>query len=100
MSSGTLVCPCLLNLPEDFLSEQQVRDENPNRGGQKVLGQVLSVGLAVCHPPAEGKVLRKHFVPNVHKDRVHTCSGIAHTRKRGTVWIIIINNNETATSCG
>lgn len=78
MSSGILVCPRLLNLPEDFLSEQQVRDENPNSGGHKVLGQVFSVGLAVCHPPAEGKVLCKHFVANVHKNRVHTCSRITH----------------------
>lgn len=85
MSSGILVCPRLLNLPEDFLSKQQVRDENPNSGGYKILGQVLSVGLAVCHLPAEGKVLCKHFVTNVHENRVHTCSRTTHREERNNL---------------
>lgn len=61
-----------LNLPEDFLSVKHIGDEHPNRSGHKVLGQVLSVGLAVGHSPAEGEVALKHFMAHIHENGVHT----------------------------
>lgn len=72
MSSGVVVWPLLLNFPEDFLPVEHVGDEYPIRGSHKVLGQVLSVGLAVGHSPTEGEVFLKHFMAHVHKDGVHT----------------------------
>lgn len=68
----------LLNFPENFFSVEHIGDEYPNRCSHKVLGQVLSVGLAVGHSPTEGKVTFQHFMAHVHKDGVHAWN---HTHK-------------------
>lgn len=66
-------CPApLLNFPENLLSVEQVGDEDPTGSSHKVLGEVLSMGLAVGHSPTEGEVLLKHFMAHVHQDGVHT----------------------------
>lgn len=61
-----------LNLPENLLPVEHIGDEHPEGCGQQVLGQVLSVGLAVGHSPAEGEVPLKHLMAHVHQDGVHT----------------------------
>lgn len=63
----------LLNSKENLLSVQKIGDEDPTRCCYEVLGQVVSVGLAVAHLPAEGEVVPEHFMAHVHEDGVHTC---------------------------
>lgn len=66
------LCGPSLNFPENLLSVENVGDKNPTAGCKKVLDEVFGVGLAVNHAPAEGEVVLKHFVTDVHKDGVHT----------------------------
>lgn len=63
-----------LNFEENLFSVEHIGDDYPTRSRHKVLCQVLCVGLAVAHLPAEGEVLFKHFVTHIDKDRVHTCN--------------------------
>lgn len=64
----------LLNFPENLLSVQHIGDEDPTWSSDKVLAEVLGVGLAVAHAPVEGEVILKHFMSHIHEDRVHTWS--------------------------
>lgn len=68
-----------LNFPENLLFVKQIGDDDPAGSGHKVLNEMLSMGLAVGHAPAEGKVVLKHFVAHVHKYGVHTL--MKHTRE-------------------
>lgn len=62
----------LLDFPENLLFEEHIGDEDPTGSSHKVLGEVLSVGLAIRHAPPEGEVFLKHFMAHIHKDGVHT----------------------------
>lgn len=71
MSSGIVVGTShseaqLLNLPENLLSVEHVGDKDPTGSSHKVLGEVLSVGLAVGHTPTKGEILLEHFMAHVH----------------------------------
>lgn len=69
-----------LKFQENLLSVKHIGDEDPTRSCYEVLGQVVRVGLAVAHLPAEGEVVTKDFMAHVHEDGVHTC-----TYKRGKI---------------
>lgn len=81
------------NLPKDFFLVQQVWDEDPTGSGHHILGQVLSVWLAVGHAPAKGEVLFKHFMANVDQDGVHTWKGVQTQQWWCVRWAD--NNDET-----